>query len=73
MNVGAFLTDFPVADRIIHYLKLTLVVEKPRAPQIAYQAATQDAAKIINRAISWAEIYKHFFFCCEHESGAVNL
>jgi len=36
MKVIAFLTDYPVVDRIINYLKLTFVAERPPPPQIAY-------------------------------------
>ena len=37
MKVIAFLTDYAVADRIIHHLHLSFVADKPPPPQIAYQ------------------------------------
>jgi hypothetical protein len=37
MKVIAFLTDYPVVDRIIHHLKLTFVADRPPPPHIAYQ------------------------------------
>jgi hypothetical protein len=37
MKVIAFITDFPVVDRIINHLKLTFVADKPPPPHIAYQ------------------------------------
>jgi len=37
MKVIAFLTDYPVVDRIINHLKLTFVAERPPPPHIAYQ------------------------------------
>src|SRR4030042_1988615 len=37
MEVIAFLTDYAVVDRIISYLKLTFVAERPPPPHIAYQ------------------------------------
>jgi len=36
MKVIAFLTDYPVVDRIIDHLKLTFVAERPPPPHIAY-------------------------------------
>jgi len=33
----AFITDYPVVDRIINHLKLTFVADKPPPPRIAYQ------------------------------------
>ena len=37
MKVIAFITDFPVVDEIINYLKLTFIADKPPAPRFAYQ------------------------------------
>ena len=37
MRVIAFLTDYPVVDRIINHLKLTFIATKPPPPRIAYQ------------------------------------
>jgi len=37
MRVIAFITDYPVVDRIINYLKLTFVADKPPPPRISYQ------------------------------------
>jgi len=37
MKVIAFLTDYPVVDRIINHLKLTFVAERPPPPHLAYQ------------------------------------
>jgi len=37
MKVIAFITDFPVVDRIIDHLKLTFVADRPPPPHIAYQ------------------------------------
>jgi hypothetical protein len=37
MKVIAFLTDYAVVDKIINYLKLTFVAERPPPPHIAYQ------------------------------------
>jgi len=37
MKVIAFLTDYPVVDRIIGHLKLTFVAERPPPPHIADQ------------------------------------
>jgi hypothetical protein len=37
MCVIAFITEFSVADRIIHHLKLAFVASKPPPPYIAYQ------------------------------------
>jgi hypothetical protein len=37
MKVIAFITDFPVVDRIINHLKLSFVAAKPPPPRIAYQ------------------------------------
>jgi hypothetical protein len=37
MKAIAFLTDYPVVDRIINHLKLTFVAERPPPPHIAYQ------------------------------------
>jgi hypothetical protein len=37
MKVIAFITDYPVVDRIINHLKLTFVAEKPLPPRIVYQ------------------------------------
>lgn len=37
MKVIAFITDFPVVDRIIDHLKLTFVADKPPPPQLASQ------------------------------------
>jgi hypothetical protein len=36
-KVIAFITDFPVEDRIINHLKLTFVAEMPPPPRIVYQ------------------------------------
>jgi len=47
MKVIAFLSDYAVVDKIINYLKLTFVVDKPPPPHRAYQevlvAAETDA------------------------------
>jgi hypothetical protein len=37
MKIIAFLTDYPVVDRIINHLKLSFVADKPPPPHIAYQ------------------------------------
>ena len=37
MKIIAFLTDYAVVDKIINYLKLTFVAERPPPPHIAYQ------------------------------------
>ena len=37
MRIIAFLTDYPVVDRIIHHLNLTFVAERPPPPHIVYQ------------------------------------
>jgi hypothetical protein len=37
MKVIAFITDFPMVDRIINHLKLSFVAAKPPPPHIAYQ------------------------------------
>jgi hypothetical protein len=37
MKVVAFLSDYAVVDKIINYLKLTFVAERPLPPHIAYQ------------------------------------
>jgi hypothetical protein len=37
MRVIAFITDHPVLDRVINYLKLTFVAAKPTPAQVAYQ------------------------------------
>jgi len=37
MKVIAFLTDYPVVDRIIDHLKLSFIAERPPPPHIAYQ------------------------------------
>jgi acetone carboxylase gamma subunit len=37
MKVVAFITDFPVVERIINHLKLSFVAAKPPPPCIAYQ------------------------------------
>jgi len=43
MKVIAFLTDYPVVDRIIHHLKLTFVAEKPPPPQAAFRELLWEA------------------------------
>jgi len=52
MKVIAFLTDFSVADCVIHHLKLTFVAEKPPPPrvfeQVALMAAEQGAEYLEN-------------------------
>jgi hypothetical protein len=37
MKVIAFITDYPVVDRIINHLRLSFVADKPPPPRIAYQ------------------------------------
>ena len=37
MKVIAFITDYPVVDRIIRHLKLSFQAERPPPPQIAPQ------------------------------------
>jgi len=37
MKVLAFLTDYPVVDKIINHLRLTFVTERPPPPHFAYQ------------------------------------
>jgi hypothetical protein len=37
MKVIAFIINFSVVDRIINYLKLTFVADKPPPPHIAHQ------------------------------------
>jgi hypothetical protein len=37
MKVIAFLTDYPVVDRIINHLRLSFVADKPPPPLIAFQ------------------------------------
>jgi len=36
MKVIAFITDYPVVDRIIHHLKLIFVADRPPPPHMAY-------------------------------------
>ena len=43
MRIIAFLTDYSVVDRIINYLKLTFVAERPPPPQITYQELLMSA------------------------------
>jgi hypothetical protein len=43
MKVIAFLTDYSVVDKIINYLKLTFVTERPPPPRVAYQEALMAA------------------------------
>ena len=48
MKVIAFITDYPVVDRIIRHLKLTFVASKPLPPRIASQEvlmAAEDGAE----------------------------
>jgi hypothetical protein len=37
MKVIAFITDYPIIDRIINHLKPTFVAAKPPAPRIGFQ------------------------------------
>jgi len=37
MRIIAFITDYPVVDRILNHLKLTFVADKPPPPRIASQ------------------------------------
>jgi len=37
MRIIAFITDYPVVDRILNHLKLTFVADKPPPPRIAFQ------------------------------------
>lgn len=37
MKIIAFLSDFSVVDRIINYLKLTFVAERPPPPRVVYK------------------------------------
>jgi hypothetical protein len=37
MKVVAFITDYPVVDRIIRHLKLSFQAERPPPPQVAQQ------------------------------------
>jgi len=37
MKIIAFLTDYPVVDKIINHLRLTFVTERPPPPHFAYQ------------------------------------
>lgn len=37
MRIIAFLTDYPVVDRILNHLKLTFVADKPPPPRIVFQ------------------------------------
>jgi len=37
MRIIAFITDYPVVDRIINHLKLTFVADKPPPPHMFYQ------------------------------------
>jgi hypothetical protein len=43
MKVIAFLTDYPVVDRIVNHLHLTFVADRPPPPQIAYQEILMSA------------------------------
>jgi hypothetical protein len=43
MKVIAFITDYPVVDRIIDHLGLTFVASKPPPPHIAYQDVLTEA------------------------------
>jgi len=37
MRIIAFITDYPVVERILNHLKLTFVADKPPPPRIAFQ------------------------------------
>ncbi|MCK4644779.1 MAG: acid--CoA ligase [Candidatus Aminicenantes bacterium] len=37
MCIIVFITDYPVVDRTLNYLKLTFVADKPPPPRFAYQ------------------------------------
>jgi hypothetical protein len=43
MKVLAFITDYPVVDKIINHLKLTFVTSKPPPSPIAYQEVLMTA------------------------------
>ncbi len=36
MRIIAFITDYPVVDRIINHLKLTFVAERPPSSHVVY-------------------------------------
>ena len=37
MRIIAFITDYPVIDRILYHLNLIFVADKPPLPRFAYQ------------------------------------
>jgi len=37
MRISAFLTDYPVVDKIINHLKLAFVSDRPPPPHLIYQ------------------------------------
>ncbi len=43
MRLIAFITDYAVVDRIIHYLKLTFVAERPPPPHVISQQFVLDS------------------------------
>jgi hypothetical protein len=43
MKIIAFLTGYPVVDKIINHLKLIFVASKPPPPHIAYKAVLMAA------------------------------
>ncbi len=54
MKIIAFLTDYPVVDRIINHFKLSFVAERPPPPHIAYQELLV-AGSLIYHPQRWAE------------------
>jgi hypothetical protein len=45
MKVIAFITDYPVVDRIINHLKLKFVADKPPPSNVAFQEYLMAAEK----------------------------
>ncbi|MCK4644960.1 MAG: acid--CoA ligase [Candidatus Aminicenantes bacterium] len=48
MRIIAFITDYPVVDRILNHLNLTFVADKPPPPRFAYQ-------EVLLAVEAWAE------------------
>lgn len=48
MKVTAFITDFAAVNRIIDYLKLTFVAEKPPLSNVAFQEYLMAAEKSVD-------------------------
>lgn len=61
MKIIAFLTYYPVPDRVINHLQLTFVADSPPPPQIAYQ-------KVL-LAARWLNTY--YDLACEESKSLV--